>query len=180
VRRITRQTPPEGTGPTEKWIDVDLDEQILAAYEGPRPVYVALISSGRASDDREHNFETPAGSFRISSKHVSNTMDGETPNGVYSIEDVPWVMYFQASYALHGAFWHHHFGWRMSHGCVNLSPPDARYIAYWSDPPFPVGWHGVYATPDRPGSRVVIRHSRANQHFDDDRPASVVANPTGN
>ena len=180
VRHITRQTPPEGTGPAEKWIDVDLDEQILAAYEGPRPVYVALISSGRASDDREHNFETPSGSFRITSKHVTNTMDGETPNGVYSIEDVPWVMYFQQSYALHGAFWHHHFGWRMSHGCVNLSPPDARWLAYWSDPPLPYGWHGVYATPDRPGSRVVIRHSRANQHIDEDRPATVVANPTGN
>jgi len=180
VRHITRQPPPEGTGPTEKWIDVDLDEQILAAYEGPRPVYVALISSGRASDRREHDFETPAGAFRITSKHVTNTMDGETPNGVYSIEDVPWVMYFHQSYALHGAFWHRHFGWRMSHGCINLSPVDARWLAYWSDPPLPYGWHGVYATPNRPGSRVIIRHSRANQHVDDDRPASVVPNPTGN
>ena len=173
TRRITRQTPPAGTGPTEKWIDVDLDEQILAAYEGTRPVYVALIASGRASDDPDHNFETPSGEFRILSKHVTNTMDGETPNGVYSIEDVPWVMYFQGSYALHGAFWHHHFGWRMSHGCVNLSPPDARWLAYWSDPYFPPGWHGVYATPDRPGSRVILRHSHDNQHTEDDRPTDA-------
>ncbi len=175
VRRATLETPPEGTGPNEKWIDIDLDEQILAAYEGPRPVYVALIASGRASDDREHNFETPTGSFRILSKHVTNSMDGETPNGVYSIEDVPWVMYFQGSYALHGAFWHSHFGWRMSHGCVNLAPLDARWIAYWSDPPLPERWHGVYATEGRPGSRVVIRHSRANQNTDDDRPAEANA-----
>ncbi len=175
VRRATRQAPPPGTGPAEKWIDVDLDEQILVAYEGERPVYTTLVSSGRHGDDPAHNFETPEGSYRILSKHVSNTMDGETPNGVYSFEDVPWVMYFQGSYALHGAFWHSHFGWRMSHGCVNLAPLDARWVAYWSDPPLPEHWHGVYSTPDRLGSRVIIRHSRANEHADDDRPAEANA-----
>jgi lipoprotein-anchoring transpeptidase ErfK/SrfK len=179
VRRATRQPPPEGVGPAEKWIDVDLDEQILVAYEGARPVYTTLVSSGRAGDDRAHNFETPEGSYRILSKHVSNTMDGETPNGVYSFEDVPWVMYFQGSYALHGAFWHSHFGWRMSHGCVNLAPLDARWLAYWSDPPLPEHWHGVYATPERLGSRVIIRHSRANQHADEDRPAEANAEAAG-
>ena len=38
-------------------------------------------------------------------------MDGDVAtDGPYSIEDVPWVMYFQGSYALHGAFWHDTFG----------------------------------------------------------------------
>jgi hypothetical protein len=175
VRRITPQNPPPGTGPNEKWIDVDLDEQILAAYEGTRPVYVALIASGRAGDDAEHDFQTPTGTFRILSKHVTNSMDGETPNGVYSIEDVPWVMYFNQSYALHGAFWHQHFGWRMSHGCVNLQPGDAQWLAYWSDPPLPQNWHGVYATPQRLGSQVVIRHSRNNQYNEAERPREAAA-----
>jgi hypothetical protein len=179
VRRATKQTPPEGSGPTDKWIDVDLDEQILVAYEGTRPVYVTLVASGRASDSPDHNFETPTGSYRITSKHVTNTMDGETPNGVYSIEDVPWVMYFHESYALHGAFWHHQFGWRMSHGCVNLSPPDARHLAYWSDPPLPLGWHGVYVTSDRLGSRVIVRHSRSNRGTEEGRPSTAV-NAHGN
>lgn len=168
VRIATLRTPPAGVGPQEKWIDIDLDAQVLVAYEGPRPVYVTLVSTGRRSDsDPDRDYETPAGSFRIRSKHVSTTMDGDTvADGPYSIEDVPWVMYFHDSYALHGAFWHNNFGWRMSHGCVNLSPEDARWLFFWSEPVLPEGWHGVFAGPDRPGTRVELHHG--------DRPAPRV------
>jgi lipoprotein-anchoring transpeptidase ErfK/SrfK len=181
LRRATLQTPPAGTGPGERWIDVDLDEQILVAYDGPRPAYVTLISSGRPSDDPTRNYETPSGTFRIQSKHITSTMDGETQNGVYSIEDVPWVMYFEGSYALHGTFWHHHFGWRMSHGCVNMAPLDARWLLLWSEPRLPMGWHGVYSNAQQPGSQVVIRHSRNNQRTEEGRPAEATqAGNSGN
>ena len=53
----------------------------------------------------------------------------------YSIEDVPYVMYFEGSYALHGAFWHNNFGHEQSHGCVNLAPLDAKKIFFWTEPP---------------------------------------------
>ncbi len=175
VRRAALRPPPPGVGPTEKWVDVDLDEQVLVAYEGARPVFTTLISSGRRdpNGDGQHNFETPTGSFRIQSRHITATMDGDTAgDGPYSIEDVPWVMYFQGSYALHGAFWHGYFGWRMSHGCVNLSPADARWVFLWADPPLPAGWHGVYARPTQPGARVELRHSRANAP-EEGRPANA-------
>lgn len=164
VRRALLEAPPAGVGPTDRWVDVDLDEQVLTAYEGPRPVYVTLVSSGRRDDRHpERNFETPAGSFRVQAKHVTNTMDGDTAaDGPYSIEDVPWVQYFEGSYALHAAFWHGYYGWRMSHGCVNLSPFDGRWLFFWTLPSLPVGWHGVYAGPGRPGTLVRLRHSRAN------------------
>ena len=164
VRRAVLRAPPAGVGERERWIDVDLDEQVLVAYEGARPVFATLVSSGRR-DDRgsEDRFETPDGSFRIQTKHITTTMDGDTASdGPYSIEDVPWVMYFHGSYALHGAFWHGYYGWRMSHGCVNLSPADARWMFLWADPQLPPGWHGIYAGDEQPGSRVELRHSRAN------------------
>ncbi len=174
VRRAVVRTPPDGVGPTEKWIDVDLDEQVLVAYEGTRPVFATAISSGRG--DRSsgvRNYESPSGSFRIQSRHITTTMDGDTAgDGPYSIEDVPWVMYFNGSYALHGAFWHSYFGWRMSHGCINLSPGDARWVFLWADPVLPPGWHGVYAGSTQPGARVELRHSRANAP-EEDRPASA-------
>lgn len=177
IRRAALRTPPEGVGPTERWIDVDLDEQVLVAYEGPRPVYVTLVSSGRRNESHpERDHATPAGSFRIESKHISITMDGDTPaEGPYSIEDVPWVMYFHDSFAIHGAFWHNYFGWRMSHGCVNLSPPDARWMFLWADPQTPAGWHGIYANDHRQGSRVELRHSRQDAR-DDDRPTGANIN----
>ena len=81
------------------------------------------------------------------------TAAGDLP---YSIEDVPYVLYFNRSYALHGAFWHRNFGVQMSHGCVNLAPLDARRVFFFTDPPLPEAWHGAWATPERPGSRVLI------------------------
>jgi hypothetical protein len=84
-------------------------------------------------------------------------MDGDVASdGPYSIEDVPWVMYFQGSYALHAAFWHDAFGHMRSHGCVNMAPEDARTLFAWSDPPLPAGWHGVFSRDDASGTRVVV------------------------
>jgi hypothetical protein len=142
---------PPGVAADERWVHVDLSEQTLVAYEGDRPVFGTLVSTGRAG------FETPTGTFRIQSKHVSTTMDDtESATEAYSIEDVPWTMYFEGSYALHGAFWHDSFGHVRSHGCVNLAPADARWIFQWTAPTLPPGWHGVIATARRPGTAVHV------------------------
>jgi len=153
----TRTEPgpaPDHVHEHDKWIDVNLRRQTLVAFEGPTPVFATLVSSGR----NEH--ETPPGSFRIREKHISATMDADTAaDGPYSIEDVPYIEYFNAGYALHGAFWHAQFGSVKSHGCVNLSPADAKAVFGWTDPILPEGWHSVYATKDHPGTRVVL-HER--------------------
>jgi hypothetical protein len=158
VARIeAREKPPEVLV-DEKWIDVDLGAQSLVAYVGSEPVYATLISSGRIKDelDPRKNFETPAGAFRILSKHLTATMDGDHAlDGPYSIEDVPYVMYFQLAYALHSAFWHNSFGRPHSHGCINLAPLDAKWVFEFAEPELPRGWHGVYPE-DRLGTRLYI------------------------
>src|SRR6185312_3014776 len=63
----------------------------------------------------------------------------------FELRDVPWIQYFASGYALHGAYWHDVFGTPRSHGCVNLSPIDARAVFMWTDPPVPDGWHGINA-----------------------------------
>ncbi|HEY8429859.1 MAG TPA: L,D-transpeptidase [Sandaracinaceae bacterium] len=159
VRRIVPRERPAGVGANDKWIEVNLSGQYLIAYEGDRPVYATLISSGRAyhPGDPEANYLTPTGLFRIRAKHLAATMDGDTAaDGPYSIDDVPWVMYFQLAYALHGAFWHNAFGYPRSHGCVNLAPRDAQWVFNWSDPQLPDGWHGVYPTESEPGTWIYI------------------------
>jgi lipoprotein-anchoring transpeptidase ErfK/SrfK len=150
--------PPTDLVPKEKWIDVNLTSQTLVAFEGTVPVFATLVSSGKKNEeDPEKDHRTPPGSYRIWAKHVAATMDGDVASdGPYSIEDVPWIMYFQGSYALHGAFWHASFGQERSHGCVNLSPADARALFGWTDPPLPEGWHGIRSTDANPGTRVVV------------------------
>ena len=82
--------------------------------------------------------------FRIREKHIAETMDADTAtDGPYSIEDVPWIMYFNGSIALHGAFWHANFGRQQSHGCVNLAPLDAAWLFRWTTPEVPEGWHAA-------------------------------------
>jgi hypothetical protein len=150
--------PPPDLAPSEKWIDVNLTTQTLVAFEGDKPVYATLLSSGRHDDhDPAKDHRTQMGSFRIREKHVSATMDDDSASdGPYSIEDVPWIMYFNKSYALHGAFWHSSFGHERSHGCVNLNPHDAKEIFGWATPVLPTGWHGVRATDANPGTRVIV------------------------
>ncbi len=148
VDPIARPSPiPE----SDRWIHVDLSEQTLVAYEGDRAVFATLVSTGR------EGFATPTGTYRIQSKHVSTTMDDpDSPTEAYSIEDVPWTMYFEGSYALHAAFWHDGFGRVRSHGCVNLAPADARWLFEWTTPGLPPGWHGIIASTRAPGTWVHI------------------------
>jgi len=158
--RSTNPGPlPLDLKPNERWIDVNLTTQTVVAFEGDKPIYATLISSGRESKIKDKDHRTPVGEWRIREKHITTTMDGDGSAAgdlPYSIEDVPYVMYFFRSYALHGAFWHANFGAQMSHGCVNLAPLDAKYLFFFADPPLPQGWHGVLATDARPGSRVVV------------------------
>ncbi len=156
VRRVDEATPPPMVKePWQRWIDVDVGRQVLLAYEGSTPVYVALVSTGREKQNIE--FQTPRGIHTVLSKHVTSTMDNlYATDGPYAIEDVPWTMYFFSSYAIHGAFWHNGFGQVRSHGCINLSPWDARWIFMWADPQLPAGWHSVYSTDGAPGSLVKV------------------------
>jgi len=163
VARTT--TPPKDLLPNEKWIDVNLKTETLVAFVGDKPVFATLVSTGRMNDEeKEKDHRTKPGTFRIREKHVAATMDGDVASdGPYSIEDVPWIMYFNGSIALHGAFWHGNFGHVQSHGCVNLSPTDARTLFGWTEPQLPTGWHGVEATADKPGTRVVV-HDPPESH----------------
>jgi lipoprotein-anchoring transpeptidase ErfK/SrfK len=150
---------PANLAADERWVSVDLRTQTLVALVGERPVYATLISSGKETNDVTTDHRSPSGEWTIREKHITTTMDGDGSAAgdlPYSIEDVPYVMYFEGSYALHGAFWHRNYGVRMSHGCINLAPLDAKYLFFFTDPPVRAGWHGAWAANGSRGSRVVI------------------------
>lgn len=147
--------PPAGVGEEEPWVHVDLSSQTLVVYRGPTPIYATLVSSGVECHD------TPEGEFTIHRKFVSDTMadpGSDLGDDRYRIEDVPWTQYFEGSIALHGAFWHAQYGIVHSHGCVNLSPADARWVFLHTWPEIPEGWHGVSTERGTgfTGSRVVV------------------------
>lgn len=147
--------PPEVTGDDETWVDVDVEQQVMVAYRGARPVYATLVSSGR---ERAGN-ETPLGVHRVWVKLAFSDMSNlsDEARSYYAIEQVPWVQYFQESNGFHAAFWHDDFGRRRSHGCVNLSPRDARWLFEFLGPPLPPGWDALFSTEAQPGAVVQVR-----------------------
>jgi hypothetical protein len=135
---------PEEISRDEKWIHVDLSEQTLVAYEGDRPVFATLVSSGK------EGYTPPLGTFRVHEKHLSVTMNASDPiDGWYEVEEVPWTLYYWEGFALHGAYWHNDFGRPRSHGCTNIAPADARWLFQWTDPELPGGWHGRFVKGTR-------------------------------
>lgn len=128
----------------KKWIDVSILRQTLVAYEGTRPVYATLVSTGvDGLGDPETTHSTVQGTFLIHTKHVTVTMDGDERGDEFDFRDVPFVQYFTEGYALHGTYWHDAFGAPRSHGCVNLAPVDAAWLFGWTTPEVPAGWHAA-------------------------------------
>jgi hypothetical protein len=162
LRRPSLSPPPEGLLPGERWIDVELASQTLVAYEGERPVFATLVSTGKGA--QKTATATPKGVHRIWVKLRTSTMDNlddENAFSNYAIEDVPYVQFFNKGVALHAAFWHRGFGRVRSHGCVNLAPLDAQRLFHFTGPRLPAGWSAAFPTEFEPGTIIQVRLSRA-------------------
>jgi lipoprotein-anchoring transpeptidase ErfK/SrfK len=101
-----------------RWIDVDLTNQMVYAYEGDTIVNSFLVSTGVPQTP------TVTGQYRIYIKYHHADMSGPG----YYLPDVPFIMYFFEGYGFHGTYWHNNFGTPMSRGCVNLRIPDSEWI----------------------------------------------------
>jgi len=117
---------PEGVGEEEFWVEVDLYEQVMAAYEGDRMVYAGIVATGIPP------FDTNEGLFQVWAREEETHMYGGELDDYYYLQDVPHTQFFDEEIALHGAYWHNDFGAFRSHGCVNMPPRDAEWVFYWS------------------------------------------------
>ena len=132
-RRIAKVIP-DGTRPegveSERWISIDLYEQTMTVYEQGQLVFATLISTGL------DGWWTQPGVFQVYKKLEADPMAGSfTADGsdYYYLEDVPWILYYDESRAIHGSYWHNGYGYPRSHGCVNMSPFDAHWIFDWAE-----------------------------------------------
>jgi len=156
IRHWVPSTELPDVGPGELWLDVDLGQQVLALRRGSNVEFATLVSTG------ERDSQTPRGIYSIKDKAIWTDMasrpESEDP---YYVEKVPWVMHFKNRYALHGTFWHWGFGHPASHGCINLSVRDARWIFDRVSPTTWGGWSSVRATTKDPGTVIRIRKGQA-------------------
>ncbi|BAY65226.1 hypothetical protein NIES22_53290 [Calothrix brevissima NIES-22] len=106
----------------KRWIQIDLTKQKLIAWEGKTPVYAIIISTGKQSTP------TRVGTFKIQTKLKSTRMRGRD----YDVPNVPYAMFYQGNYGIHGAYWHRRFGTPVSHGCINVAPNHAKWLFDWA------------------------------------------------
>lgn len=143
--------PPDPILAGQRFVDVDLDQQTLTLWIEDRPVFATLIASGKPGDS------TPTGLYRIITKRAYGKMASlPSEPEPYWVDAVPWTLYFDGRFAFHGAFWHDRFGHRTSHGCVNLSPRDAKYLFDHTTPTLPSGWLIANEHASDPGTQVRI------------------------
>jgi hypothetical protein len=119
----------------EKRIEIHLNRQLLLAYEWNVLVYAARVATG------QKNYESPIGQFRTFHKRPTYHMTGGADEFlVFDLPGVPWDSYITDSgVALHGTYWHNDFGHPHSHGCINMTPEDAKWIYRWTLPSVPTG-----------------------------------------
>lgn len=149
LARVRIAPVPGDLASDERWIAVDVEEQLVHAYEGRRLVRLMPCSTGSEGN-------TFRGEYRIQVKLRQQTM--QLRMGQIRVEDVQWVMYYDKKdgIAIHSAYWHDSFGTPVSHGCVNLPVEDARWLFEWSRPnAAPLDSIRFHIRAD-PGSRVVV------------------------
>lgn len=146
-----------GAVSSERWIEVDLSEQKLIAWDGETKFLETKMSSGLPGTP------TPKGEFRIWTKFKYTKMEGGQGKHYYYLPNVPYVMFFEnekvpgyKGYGLHGTYWHNDFGTPRSHGCVNLPTPVAEKLFYWTGPGLPDEKWAMRADDQNPGTRIVI------------------------
>ncbi|WP_246198840.1 L,D-transpeptidase [Sodalinema gerasimenkoae] len=111
-----------------RWIEINLTDQRLIAWEGDHPVYAVFVSTGTYATP------TPTGVYEIYVKYPEAPMSGPG----YHIPDVPYVMYYDGNYGIHGAYWHNNFGTPMSRGCTNVALDHAAWLYSWASVGTPV------------------------------------------
>jgi hypothetical protein len=116
--------------PSTKKIVVNVTYQTLACLEGAKEVYFCRVSTGAGAG------VTPVGdNFAIWRKALTIHMSGGNLESGYDGPGISWTSFFQGEgVAIHAATWHNDFGSPRSHGCVNCTPEDAKWIFRWSLP----------------------------------------------
>ncbi len=117
--------------PDAKRIELNMRDKMLRAYEYERLVFETLVTTGLKDGS------TPVGRFVTNRKRPCRRMIHEPDNPyTYDLPGVPWVCYItMKGVAFHGTYWHNNWGERMSSGCINMKPMDAKWLYRWTLPP---------------------------------------------
>lgn len=146
ARNIGRNAPvapppvPSDAPSTGRWIDVNLTQQLMVAYDGRNAERTIVTTTGMAG------WETPTGFYTILWRVANETMTSGAigAEDFFRLEDVLFTQYFtELGHAVHYAWWRtpETIGRPGSHGCLNTLFDDARFLWDWANVGTPVLVH---------------------------------------
>ncbi|MCK5491230.1 MAG: L,D-transpeptidase family protein [Candidatus Pacebacteria bacterium] len=111
-----------------KYIDINIENQVMTLFEDGMKVNQFLISSGK------YWMPSPLGTFSVKRKELNHW---STSYGLW----MPYSMNFLGPYYIHELpYWpngyregENHLGVRVSHGCIRLGVGSAKYVFDWSE-----------------------------------------------
>jgi vancomycin resistance protein YoaR len=139
-----------GDDPPDRWLDLNLTTQSIAAYEGSTQVRRSLITSGRPE------LRTPTGLYHIKLKRRNMIFKSPWPKtSQWWYPDSPThyaILFKHNGFFIHDAPWRKRYGpgtngggengsYTGSHGCVNVPLSTMRFIYRWVDIGTPVLIH---------------------------------------
>jgi hypothetical protein len=156
---VRRSKLPEHAKGTQRWLDVSLANQTLTAYEGAKPIYATLVSTGRdqLGDPAGGAAATKRGTFRVREKLVSMPIDPREVHESFDVAEAPWALVFEDGHSITGAYWADVAGEAQGFHNVAMSPIDARRIWTWATPELPEGYASVVARETDASTLVHIR-----------------------
>jgi len=139
-------SPLLDSGGREKWIDVNLSQQTVAAMVGDQAIQIALATTGSP------DFPTPKGTHyiepdgRIVLEKMTASQAGYAPGQAqYDVERVLFIQYFdRKGDGIHMNYWRPEEVYgsvATSHGCVGLQLHDSQYLWLFGAPGMRVEIH---------------------------------------
>jgi len=129
---VTESRPFVGDDAEGKRIVIDLSEQRLYTYQNGLLDNSFLVSTARPP------YSTPLGEHSILAKIPLVHYAGGTGADAYDLGWIPYNLRFYPHVYIHYAPWHNNFGHVMSHGCVNVSLENIKWIYEWATEGIPV------------------------------------------
>lgn len=141
---------PKEISVDDTWVDVNLSKKVLTLYKYNQVLMSTYVSVGIPERP------TITGSYHVWYKLKTTRMKGNPPVALhaYDLPNVPWVMFYQGSYSIHGTYWHDNFGTQRSAGCTNVTISDAKYI-FDSTSPVIGDTNSIRPSVDNPGLLIV-------------------------
>lgn len=149
IKVVKRTKFPDFVEDSSKWVDVSLALQTMTLYEGKKPVYATLISSGKdVLGDPETSAATKLGTYSVTVKAATRTLDPREVDQTFDVQHAPYYLEYSPGFALTGSIWSDPQGEARGYHNIALTPVDAHRVYSWSGPELPTGFRWLAQKPD--------------------------------